>query len=67
MNRELLVCTICKSAIFVDSAANKAPKWTGEVGDPLDIRTRIDDQDDLEVFKREHLRHKMIELELATG
>jgi len=65
MNRELLVCCSCKSAIFVDSVANKAPRWTGEFGDPPNKRKRIDGQDDLRVFKREHLRHEMIEVELA--
>jgi len=65
MDRELLVCTRCKSAIFVDSVANRAPKWTGEVGDPPRKRKRLDGQDDLRVFKREHLRHEMIEVELA--
>jgi len=65
MNRELLVCTSCKRAIFVDSVANRAPKWTWEVGDPPSKRNRIDGQDDLRVFKREHLRHEMIEVESA--
>ena len=65
MNRELLVCMSCKSAIFVDSVANKAPRWTGEVGDPPDTRKSINGQDDLDVFKRIHLRHEMIEVELA--
>ena len=65
MSRELLVCTICKNAIFIDSVANKTPRWTGEVGDPPSKRKRIDGQDDLRVFKREHWRHEMIEVELA--
>jgi len=65
MNRELLVCTSCKRAIFVDSVANRAPKWTGEVGDPPGQRRRIEGQDDLRVFKREHYRHETIEVELA--
>ena len=65
MNRGLLVCTSCKSAIFVDSVANEAPRWTGKVGDPPSIRKRINGQDDLYVFKRKHLRHEMIEVELA--
>ena len=65
MNRELLVCMGCKNAIFVDSAANKAPRWTGEVGDPPNTRRRIDGQDDLHVFKRKHLSHEVIEVELA--
>ena len=65
MNRELLVCTICKSAIFVDSVANKAPRWTGEVGDPPSKRKEIGGQDDLRVFKRKHLTHEMIEVELV--
>ena len=55
----------CKSAIFVDSVANKAPRWTGEFGDPPSKRKRIDGQDDLRVFKGKHLRHEMIEVELA--
>lgn len=65
MNKELLVCTACKDAIFVDSVANKAPRWTGEVGDPPSKRKRIDGQDDLSVFKREHSKHEMIEVELV--
>ena len=65
MNRELLVCTDCRSAIFVVSEANEAPKWTGETGDPPNKRIEIDGQDDLRVFKREHLRHEMIEVELT--
>jgi hypothetical protein len=65
MNKELLVCTFCKSAIIVDSVANNAPRWTGEVGDPPSKRKRIDGQDDLNVFKREHSRHEMIEVELV--
>ncbi|MFB3885409.1 MAG: hypothetical protein ACE144_09265 [Thermodesulfobacteriota bacterium] len=65
MNRELLVCTNCKSGIFVRSVANTAPRWTGEFGDPPNRRKRIDNQDDLSVFKRKHLRHEMIEVELA--
>jgi hypothetical protein len=65
MKRELLVCTICKAGIFVDSLANRAPKWTGEVGDSPDKRKGINGQDDLKVFKREHLRHEMIEVELG--
>ena len=67
MNRELLVCMSCKSAIFVDSAANKAQRWTGEVGDPPNTRKRINGQDDLNVFKRKHLRHEMIGVDLAQG
>jgi hypothetical protein len=65
MNRELLICANCKSAIFVDSAANKAPRWTGETGDPPNKRIEIDSQDDLRVFKRKHLKHEIIEVELA--
>jgi len=65
MKRALLVCTRCKSAIFVDSMANNAPKWTGEVGDPPDKRKCINGQDDLNVFKQEHLGHGLIEVELA--
>jgi len=65
MNRELLVCTSCKSAIFVNSEANRAPRWTRKAGDPPDKRERIDGQDDLRVFKRTHLTHEMIEVELA--
>ena len=65
MNRELLVCMSCKSAVFVDSVANKAPRWTGEVGGPPSNRKRIDGQDDLRVFKGKYLRHEMIEVELA--
>ncbi len=65
MNRELLVCTSCKSAIFIDSVANRAPKWIGDVGDPPSKRKRLDGQNDLRVFKRVHLRHEMIEVELA--
>ena len=64
MGRELLVCTICKSPIFINSVANKAPRWTGRIGDPPDQRKRIDGQDDLSVFKRDHSRHEMIEVEL---
>ncbi len=64
MGRELLVCTWCKSGIFVDSIANTAPRWTGRVGDPLETRIAIEGQDDLCVFKRKHLRHEMIEVEL---
>ena len=55
----------CKSVIFVDSVADKAPRWTGEVGGPPSNRKRIDGQDDLRVFKGKHLRHEMIEVELA--
>ena len=65
MNRELLVCTICKSAIFIDSVANKAPRWTGDIGDPPSKRKMIDGQDDLSAFKRKHSRHEMIEVELV--
>ena len=55
----------CKSAIFVDSVANKAPRWTGEVVDPPSKTKMINGQDDLMVFKGKHLRHEMIEVELA--
>ncbi len=65
MNRELLVCTSCKRAIFLDSVANEAPRWTGEIGDPANKRIRIDGQNDLIVFKKKHLKHEMIEVELA--
>ncbi len=65
MSRELLICTICKTAIFIDSVANKAPRWTGGPGDPPSERKMIDGQDDLRVFKREHSRHEMIEVELV--
>ena len=64
MNRQLLVCTTCKSAIFVESTANSAPRWTGEIGDPPHQRMKIDDQDDLKVFKKKHLRHEIIQVEL---
>ncbi len=64
MKRELLVCTSCKSAIFVDSMANKAPKWTGELGDTPNKRECINGQDDLKVFKRKHLRHELIKVDL---
>ncbi len=64
MKRELLVCTIFKSGIFVDSVANKAPRWTGQVGDPPNTRERINGQDDLNVFKRKHLRHELIKVGL---
>jgi len=65
MKRELLVCTSCRSAIFVVSAANKAPRWTGETGDPPNKRKEIDGQDDLGAFKKKHFMHEMIEAELA--
>ena len=65
MKRELHVCTNCKSAIFVDSVANRAPRWTGEIGDPPNQRIKIDGQDDLRVFRKKHFRHEMIEVELA--
>ena len=65
-NRELLVCTMCKTAIFVDSAVHKAPRWTGEAGDPPSKRKRIDGQDNLSVFKKEHTMHEMIEVELVS-
>ncbi len=60
-----MVCTSCKSAIFVDSVANRAPKWAGELGDPPSKRKRLDGKDDLRVFKRVHFRHEMIEVELV--
>jgi len=65
MGRELLVCTTCKSGIFVDSVANTAPRWTGEIGDPPNERKEIGGQDDLRVFKRKHSRHEMVEVELV--
>ncbi len=65
MNRELLVCTNCKSAIFVDSLANTSPRWTGDPGDPPDTRIEMNGQDDLGIFKRKHLRNEIIEVELA--
>ncbi len=34
-------------------------------GDPPDTRMEIDGQDDLRVFKRKHLRHEIVEVELA--
>jgi hypothetical protein len=52
------------SAIFVVSVADKAPRWTGKVGDFPNKRKRIDGQDGLIVFKRQHLKHEMIEVEL---
>ena len=55
----------CKSVIFVDSVADKAPRWTGEVGGPPSNRKRIDGQDDLRVFKTNHLSHEMIEVALT--
>ncbi len=67
MSRELLVCTNCKNAIFVDSQANKASKWTGEPADHPGTRIEINGQDDLSVFKREHMRHEIIEVELPHG
>ena len=65
MNKDLLVCRNCKSAIFVHSVANKAPRWTGEIGDPPDKRKCVNGQDDLKVFKREHLSHELIAVELT--
>jgi|OpeIllAssembly_1097287.scaffolds.fasta_scaffold2747809_1 hypothetical protein len=65
MNRQLLICASCKTAIFVDSDANKAPRWTGKIGDPPNERMKIDGQDDLRVFKTNHLSHEMIEVALT--
>ncbi|OGZ33603.1 MAG: hypothetical protein A2Y98_01570 [Candidatus Portnoybacteria bacterium RBG_19FT_COMBO_36_7] len=62
--REILVCTDCKSAIFVDSVANTAPRFTGNFGDHPENREMIDGQDDLRDFKRTHRKHKVIEVKL---
>ena len=67
MKRELLVCTSCRRAVFVDSVTNNVPRWTGEVSDLRNKRKRIKGRDDPNVFKREHLRHEMIEVELAQN
>ncbi len=64
VGRELLVCTSCKSAIFVKSVANTAPRFTGNVGDPPESRMMIGGQDDLGDFKRTHQKHEVIEVEL---
>lgn len=62
MIRKILVCLSCKGApaIFKKSAANKAPRWTGKIGDPPEKRKEIGEQDDLRDFRREHRRHKVI-------
>jgi hypothetical protein len=65
VNRELLICTICKRAIFVDSPSNQAPRWTGNPGDPPNERIEIEGQDDLRVFTCQHLSHDVMEVELV--
>ena len=62
--REILVCTNCKSAIFANSAANTAPRWTGKVGDAPKSRMMIGGQDDLDDFKITHREHEVIKVEL---
>jgi len=52
--RKILVCTKCSVAIFLDSAANRAPRWTGKIGDPPETREEIGGQDDLLEFRRVH-------------
>lgn len=67
MSRKILVCLSCKPspAILKKSAANKAPKWTGKVGDAPEARREIGGQDDLRDFSREHKGHKVITANLG--
>lgn len=64
MSRKLLVCTNCEVAIFLNSSANTAPRWTGKIGDPAEKRIERRGQDDERDFKIEHSRHKPIVVEL---
>lgn len=67
MSRKILVCISCKPAraIFKKSAANKASRWTGKIGDPLEKRQEISGQDDLRDFRRVHRGHKVITADLG--
>lgn len=64
MNRRLLVCISCQTAIFLNSSANTSPRWTGEIGDPVDKRIEIDEQDDEKDFKTRHIGHALMVVEL---
>ena len=65
MAKKILVCGAHKKAIFLKSAANKAPRWTGKPGDPLEQRKEMGGQDDLRDFKKEHRRCKTIRVSLV--
>jgi hypothetical protein len=64
MERKILVCINCKAAIFLDSVANTAPRWTGKPGDPPKQRLEKRGQDDLKDFKVIHRKHKVIKASL---
>ena len=67
MARKVLVCVSCKGApaILKDSAANKAPRWSGNVGDSPETRREIIGQDDRRDFRRAHRGHKVITASLG--
>lgn len=65
MGRKILVCINCEVAIFLNSSANTAPRWTGKIGDPAEKRIENRGQDDERDFKIIHRGHKSIVAELA--
>jgi len=68
MADKILVCTSCCVAVPLNSVSNTAPRWTGEVGDPIGSRQEIEDQDDLRDFRAAHKKeagHNVIEAVLG--
>jgi len=59
MGQKILVCTECHLFISLDSAANKAPRWKGDLRAPGKIK-EIDDQNDLRDFRQAHKGHSVI-------
>ncbi len=64
MAKKLFVCTMCNLAIFLDSAANKEPRWDGDLRAPDKIK-EIGNQDDLRDFRKAHKGHNVIRAELG--
>lgn len=62
MARKILVCTDCTVFVPLGSPTNKAPRFTGEIGDDPETRKEILGQDDLRDFKEKHRRHKLLEV-----
>jgi len=67
MVRKILVCLSCKPVCVIvkKSAANKAPRWTGRVGDAPETRREIGDQNDLRDFRRKHRGHRVVTANLG--
>jgi len=58
---KILVCSNCEVYVPLDSPTNKAPRYTGKIGDNPETRKEISGQDDLRDFKKKHRRHKLLQ------